>query len=159
MTDTNLQLPSSMASPTSVDRCLVIRRSVRCFACGLIGAIPWIGLGLAYQALRLFGKVSVETGAGWRRPKLGRLWMAGLACLWGYEFFLGLPGFLSIFGIFLWLQTNHVRRSFPTEQDRPWNPAGRHLRWGVVFACAGYFGSMSLLLLIVLRTARYLADG
>lgn len=159
MSDAVPQQPCSTATRSSVDRCRVIRRSVRCFAYGLIGAIPWVGLGLAYQALRLSSKVSLETGADWHRPKLRWHWMIGLLCLWGYDYFLGWPGFLSIFGIMLWLQTNQVRRSFPIEDGHHWNPAGQHVRWGVALAYAGYFGSMSLLLLIVLRVARFLSDG
>ena len=52
----------SSATPTSVDMARVIRRSVRCLGFGLIGTIPRVGLGLAWQAIHLGRKVRAEIG-------------------------------------------------------------------------------------------------
>jgi hypothetical protein len=141
---------NSMAAK-SVDMARLIRRSLRCFLFGLIGTIPVIGLGLAYQAIRLHQKAAADMGESWQPPRVRWHWTLGLLCLWGYDYFLGWLGFLAIFVIFAWLQTNHVRRGFSVNQDRFWNPAERHSSWGVTLAYGGYFSSLSLVAFIALR--------
>jgi hypothetical protein len=138
-------------APKSVDTVRVIRRSLRCFVFGLLGIIPVVGLGLAYQAVRLYGKVVGETSQHWEPPKMRWHWMSGLFCLWGYDQVFGWTGFLSVFAIFTWLITNQVRRSLAQPVGHFWNPAQRHLHWGVALAYAGYFGSISLAALLALR--------
>ena len=42
-----------LPAPVSVDRVRLIRRSIRCFVFGLMGAVPLLGLGMACLALLL----------------------------------------------------------------------------------------------------------
>jgi hypothetical protein len=52
-----------MKSPTPLDKVHVIERSLRCFACGVIGILPGIGVPFAVAALGDCLRVSFRKGA------------------------------------------------------------------------------------------------
>ena len=64
-------LPAPPNRP-SVDRVRMIRRSIRCFVFGAVGAVPLFGLGTAFLALRLQRELARESGVPARAP-----WMDG----------------------------------------------------------------------------------
>jgi hypothetical protein len=138
----------------SVDMIRVIRRSVRCFLFGLLGVIPLIGHGLAWQSLHLCDEVLSEMGDNWHRPPLWAYWVVGLGAMIILDYFFGLIGWSSAFGIFLGLQTYHLWLSFPASDSLIWNPGRRHVLCGIALAYAGYFGSCSLIGLMAFRLSR-----
>lgn len=137
----------------SVDMIRMIRRSRRCGLFGLIGAVPVIGLGLAWQALRLYSQVSAEMGEDWRPPRLYVYWIIALSFMAAFNGLFGFLGAFSVFGIFVGLQTWHLWRSFPETNGPIWNPGRRHMRWGITFAYAGYLGSWSLIGLVLIHAS------
>jgi hypothetical protein len=146
--------PPAPLHAKSVDMIRVIRRSVRCFLFGLIGVVPLIGHGLAWQSLRLCDEVMTEMGTNWPRPPLWAYWMIGLGAMLILDYFFGLIGAFTAFGMFLGLQTFHLWRSFPASATPIWNPGRRHVLWGIALAYAGYFGSCGSIGLIAFRLSR-----
>ena len=65
----------------------MLKSSLSCFVCGLLGLLPLIGPPFAVAALVISGKVRVRQKTFWNAAK--PYWMGGIACgclgilLWG----------------------------------------------------------------------------
>jgi len=65
----------------------MLRSSLECFICGLLGLLPLIGFPFAVVALVISGKVRVRQKNFWNAAEL--YWIAGIMCgslgilLWG----------------------------------------------------------------------------
>jgi hypothetical protein len=137
----------------TIDRVLMIQRSMRCFYYGLIGLIPVIGLVMAVLAIRLYHRVIWETGEKFARsPRWGRVAMLYALC-WGAFTFasvadvpLWILSVLLFFGfqVFLW------RMQYWPVTASEWNPARAHLFWGYQFAVNGLLSSLVAACLVLL---------
>jgi hypothetical protein len=140
------------------DRIRVIRQSLRCLVFGAIGAIPIIGIVLAVLALRLFHRVTVETG-----EKLGPVemnwseicafamyWLIGGVFSLFYGLFNGFAGFFCVASLFLGMAVFFLWRHYVKGKPKEWNPGRRHLYVGAGLACCGCFGTILMLGLVIL---------
>jgi hypothetical protein len=65
----------------------MLKSSLNCFACGLLGLLPLIGFPFAIAALIISGRVRVRQKAFWNAAK--PYWIGGITCgslailLWG----------------------------------------------------------------------------
>jgi hypothetical protein len=65
----------------------MLKSSLECFACGLLGLLPLIGFPFAVAALVISGKVRIRQKKIWNAAK--PYWIAGITCgslgilLWG----------------------------------------------------------------------------
>jgi len=67
-----------------MDKTETLERSLRCFACGLLGLVPVLGLPAAVLALVQFHKVTVGKGGQWNAAQPYLLWgfiLGGLGLL------------------------------------------------------------------------------
>ena len=135
-------------APCSIDRVRLIRRGARCFAFGAIGLIPVVGAGLAVQALRLGDQLNQELGETRQTRAMCWYWLAGVALVWAADAYFGLSAVLLVCVVLLALQSAHVWRKGRPVAGQQWNPAHRHVRLGVAFACAGLGLSLWLLALV-----------
>lgn len=60
-------------------RIRIIKNSLRCFGCGLLGLLPVIGFPFAIAALVLAGKVRVSQQQSWNPAETYRVWGVMLA--------------------------------------------------------------------------------
>jgi hypothetical protein len=135
--------------PVSVDRVRLIRRSMRCFAFGLMGAVPLFGLGPACLALRLQQQLAEETG---ETPPLAGAEMVALAVV---AFMLavvllcyGQAGMVLGMGILLSaLQGYGWFRQYQRAEPRLWNPARHLVFWAAALAWAGLILSSTIIML------------
>lgn len=132
----------SAAAP--VDPIRILRRSLRCFVCGLLGVVPAFGLGLAAEAIRLHRQVVAETGEPWDPTRVRVYFCLGCVC----EFFYGLM-FENLFlllpiALFGGLLAFLVWWQYATEQGRVWNGARQCLYWGLGLAYGGCFLAAAL---------------
>jgi hypothetical protein len=125
----------------------MIRRSIRCFVFGAVGAVPLFGLGTAFLALRLQRELARESGVPARAP-----WMDGSSVI-AFAlmlFFLCLDeaglvlatGFL-LCGLQGYLLFRQYRRTDPTD----WNPARNLACWGAGLAYTGLNLSATIIVL------------
>jgi hypothetical protein len=140
------KLPSASARP-SVDRVRMIRRSIRCFAFGLVGAVPLFGLGTAFLALRLHRELARESGVPVRATGLDASTVIAFALLIALCYFnqAGLvlaAGFLisGLEGYLLLLQYRRIELS-------DWNPARNLAWWGAGLAYTGLNLSVTIIVL------------
>ncbi len=65
----------------------MLNSSLRCFAYGLLGLLPGIGIPFAVMALWMAGRVSVREKLYWNAARAYRIWGTALAVigfsLWG----------------------------------------------------------------------------
>jgi hypothetical protein len=151
-------LPSLGAPlPVSVDRVGMIRRSMRCFVFGLIGAVPLFGLGMACLALRLWRQLAEETGEP-ARLAWGNTSFIVFSCLATVLLlFFDQAGLVLALGFLLsplqgWLLFRQYRRTKPVV----WNPARHLVYWGAGLALAGLNLSGTIILLAAWATIRNL---
>jgi hypothetical protein len=109
--------PSPLA-PGSLDLIRIIRQSHRCFIYGALGVLPWVGIGLALQSLRLRRRVALETNDPWRLPAVWTYWLLGLVSVAISDHFWGFFGAATAFFTVACIQTVHLWRSFPPEASR-----------------------------------------
>ena len=143
-------LPSpGLPAPASVDRVRLIRRSMRCFVFGLLGAVPLLGLGPACLALWIEKELAEESG---EPAPLGGAKMAAIA----------IGAFIAAVVLLAWDQAGlvlalgaalsalqggwRVRQCQRAEPPR-WNPARHWVYWGAGLACAGLILSSTIILL------------
>ncbi len=145
----------SVGAPTEyVDKTRLIRRSLRCFIYGLIGAIPVVGITLAWQAIRLHRQVLRETGEACRLPKWWYFyWVAALAVSIVGDRLQGFLGALAAFWGFNGLHAVYLFQLASTRTGKVWNPARRYSYWGFGLACAGCFGLIALASIIATELA------
>ncbi len=134
---------SIQLAPRSLDMVRIIRQSTRCFAFGVMGALPILGLGLALQALRLRREVVAETNESWELGPVWVYWLAGPIALWAMDRWFGLRAAAAIFVVLAGAQALHLWLTFPAPPAGLWNPGRRHLLWGTVLACGGIYGSIA----------------
>src|SRR5438045_9470073 len=63
------------------DRAQAIRRSLRCFVFGLIGAIPFLGLSMSWLGFCIGRGISAAPGERVRFSLLNGAWLCGLALI------------------------------------------------------------------------------
>ena len=131
----------------------VIQRSLRCFAYGLIGVIPFFGFGLGWQAIQLHRQVAAETGERWQPALLHVCWAFGMVYVVSYTALFGWAGGILIFGLFLGLQAFLTRLPAASDPNREWNPARSYLFWGLWLAYAGWYASLTAVVILVLEAA------
>lgn len=138
----------------SCDRARIIRRSLRCFNCGLLGLIPIVGWGMAFLALRIHRQLCDETGERWNPKPVYFIWAFGLFFLWGYTLAMGLFGFTVTVASLLFLHQRAIRRQYVYESALVWNPARNHTYWGVGFGFIGCFYPAILLAALLAESFR-----
>lgn len=129
----------AIASPTlpPPDRVRLIRRSIRCFLFGLVGAIPCVGLGMVWLAIKLYRDIAAETG---EKVQLYPLYVTSISGLYvaGTCFTFDLPdGVLADAVVLLVLQFLFIRRQYRKNAPAEWNPARHLMYWGLGLANAG----------------------
>jgi hypothetical protein len=141
-------LPSSgLPAPVSADRVRLIRRSMRCFVFGLMGAVPLLGLGMACLALLLGRQVAQETGEPVRTAGVNGCaaaffaLAAALLCFDQTSLVLALAILLSA------LQGYLLFREYRRTEPAQWNPARHLVWWGAGLALAGLNLSSIIILL------------
>lgn len=143
-------LPSpGLPAPASVDRVRMIRRSMRCFVFGLMGAVPLLGLGPACLALWIQKELAEESG---EPAPLGGTKMIAISIAafivavvllaWDQAGLVLAMGFLLPALQGYWLLRQYQR----TEPPR-WNPARHLVYWGAGLALAGLDLSSTIILL------------
>jgi hypothetical protein len=65
----------------------MLKNSLRCFVCGLLGLLPVVGLPFAVAALWISGRVRVKEKQMWNAARPYRVW--GMVCAAGGTIFLG----------------------------------------------------------------------
>jgi len=140
--------------PPSVDPVRLIRRSVRCLFFGAIGFVPFVGLGLAEQALRLRRSILAELGIGWKNPQVHWLWLLAMVAVWSTDRFLGLVADSIVLVALLLLQGWWVSKKFPAQSGIVWNPGYWHVFWGVILAYGGVLNSLAILALFAQRLSQ-----
>ena len=131
-----------------IDRVRLIRRSIRCFIFGLVGAIPCLGLGMVWLAFKLYRDIAAETG---ERAQLYPLFLTSAAGL-----YMGvaccandLPdGALAAAIVVLGLQLLFIRRQYRKNAPAEWNPARHLVYWGLGLANFGLIFSAVVVLLV-----------
>jgi len=140
--------------PPSVDRVRMIRRSMRCFVFGVVGAVPLFGLGTAFLALRLQRELARETGVPARAA-----WMDGSSviafALMLFFLLLDQAGpVLALAFLLCAVQGLLLFRQYRLTEPADWNPA-RHLAWwGAGLAHAGLNLSSTIIILGVWAAIR-----
>jgi hypothetical protein len=132
-----------------IDRVRLIRRSIRCFLFGLVGAIPCVGLGMAWLAFKLHRDIAIETG---EKVQLYPLFMTSAAGL-----YFGVAcsahnwpdGVLADAIVVLGLQFLFIRRQYRNNAPAEWNPARHLMYWGLGLANAGLILSAVLVVLAI----------
>jgi hypothetical protein len=70
----------------------MLKNSLRCFVCGLLGLLPVIGLPFAIAALWISGRVRAREKLFWNAAQSYRIWgvvcAAGGTICWGFILFL-----------------------------------------------------------------------
>jgi hypothetical protein len=70
----------------------MLKNSLRCFVCGLLGLLPVIGLPFAIAALWISGRVRAREKLFWNAAQSYRVWgvvcAAGGTICWGFILFL-----------------------------------------------------------------------
>jgi hypothetical protein len=127
---------------------------MRCFAFGLIGLVPVLGIGLAVQALRLQQRIAFEMKDSWKAPPVYVYWLLGIALLWAVDTHFGSIGDLTMALLVLAAQSFHIWRSFGLSPHRVWNPGRPQLTWGVICAYAGVSLSFWLGAVLLCRVTR-----
>ena len=130
-----------------IDQVRLIRRSVRCFIFGLVGAIPCFGLGMAWLAFKLYRDIAAETG---EPVKLYPLFLTSISGL-----YMGvaccannlLSGALADALVVLGLQFLFIRRQYRNNAPAEWNPARHLMYWGLGLANAGLILSAVVIVL------------
>jgi len=149
---------SGLPALESVDRVRLIRRSMRCFVYGWLGAVPLFGLGMACLTLRLWRELAQETGD---LPPLARGEMVAIAVV---AFVLAvvflccdLPVLVLVMGVLLSaLQGYGWFLQYQRAAPRQWNPARHLLYGGAALAGAGLVLSSTIILLCLQSAARWL---
>ncbi|HEY3864400.1 MAG TPA: hypothetical protein VGO59_21210 [Verrucomicrobiae bacterium] len=137
------------------DRVRMIRRSMRCFAFGLVGAIPCFGLGMGWLAFKLYRDIAAETGESIKLYPLFLTSISGLVlgavCFKVHWPNTALAEAVLMAGLqFLFLRRQHLKNA-PAE----WNP-GRHLMYvGLGLANAGLILSGILVMAAVYAVNHY----
>jgi len=132
----------------------MIRRSIRCLVFGLIGAVPFLGVAMAWLALGLHRQVLLETGERWRPGFLLRLWLVGLLSVPVLDRWAGLnPVSLFILLLLIW-QGEWLRQQYRRESGREFNPARRELYWGAGLAYTGLAITLAAAVWFLARVAR-----
>ena len=124
------------------DRAQAIRRSLRCFVFGLIGAIPFLGLSMSWLAFRIGREISAATGERVRFSLLNGAWLCGLALIDVYAFAVSIAAAVAVGLLFLALQIFLLRREYKNNSPRKWNPARHFFYWGIGLAYTGRIGSV-----------------
>jgi hypothetical protein len=150
----SLLLAPVLLAPRSIDMVRLIRRSMRCFIFGLLGLIPFFGVGFAYQALRLRRAISADIGDAWDPPPVYCYWVIGLVAVIAAWSWITVTVAMLVFLAVVALQTWHCWRSFRAAPEAIWNPGRQQLFWGVIFAYAGLGLSLWALVLTVLLVAQ-----
>jgi len=146
-----LPLPE-LPAPVSVDRVRLIRRSMRCFVYGLMGAVPLVGLGMACLTLRLRRELAEETGEPVRLTGALRCAIAAFALAF-VLLCCHQTGLVLALGILLpALQGYGLLRQYQRAEPRLWNPARHLVYWGAGLAYAGLVLS-SLVIMLNLEAA------
>lgn len=142
---------AAVASPPlpPADKVRVIRRSVRCFLFGLIGAVPCFGLGMVWLAFRLYRDLAAETG---ERVKLYPLYLTSVSGV-----LVAAAGMVNdlpevVLGdaiVMLGLQFLFLRRQYLRNAPAEWNPARHLMYWGLGLANLGSILSAATVLLVI----------
>jgi hypothetical protein len=149
-------------APPSVDRVGVMRRSVRCFAFGVTGMVPFIGVLTAWRALRLWQEVSEETGEPAGSSVAKKCAVSSFALAVALFFFKRAGGdprsylagmiaiivglLLLVLGILLPARQGYLLiRQYGRTEPREWNPARHFAYWGAGLAYAGLALSSTLI--------------
>jgi hypothetical protein len=132
-----------------IDRVRLIRRSIRCFLFGLVGAIPCFGLGMAWLAFKLYRDIAAETG---ERVTLYPLFFTSAfgLCVGIAYFAIDLPGVVlgDAIGV-LGFQTLFILRQYRSNAPAEWNPARHLMYWGLGLANAGLNLSAVVVILVI----------
>jgi hypothetical protein len=124
----------------------MIRRSIRCFAFGLAGAVPLFGLGTAFLALRLQRELARETGVPARAALMDGSAVVAFALML-MSLLYDQAGFALALGFLLcavqgYLLLRQYRRTEPAD----WNPARHLVYWGAALARTGLILSATIIL-------------
>lgn len=142
-------LPPRLPPTVSVDRVRLIRRSMRCFVFGLMGAVPLLGLGPACLALRLQRQVAEESGEPVRLDAVEMAAIAAVAFIVAVVLLCwNQAGMVLALGVLLAaLQGAWWFRHFHRTEPRQWNPARHLVFWAAALAWAGLILSSIIILL------------
>lgn len=135
--------------PLPPDRIRLIRRSVRCFLFGLVGAIPCVGLGMVWLAIKLYRDIAAETG---EKVKLYPLYVTSASGLFvaGTCFVCDLPdGLLADVVVMLLLQFLFILRQYRKNAPAEWNPARHLMYWGLGLANFGLLFSAAVVMIVI----------
>jgi hypothetical protein len=145
-----------LPEPVSVDRVRLIRRSMRCFVYGLMGAVPLFGLGMACLTLRLRRELAEETGEAVRLT--GALWCSIAAFALAFVLLCcDQAGLVLALGILLpALQGYWLFRQYQRAEPPLWNPARHLVYWGAGLAYAGLVLSSTIILLSLESAGRWM---
>ncbi len=135
--------------PAPVDRVRVINRSMRCFIFGIVGIVPWFGIGMACLAFKLFLEVAEETGEAVKVYPLFITTVSGLAVC-SVCFVEGMPDQVLIAGLaMLALQFFFLRQQYARNAPSEWNAARHLVYWGIAMANLGIVLSAAVALLVI----------
>jgi hypothetical protein len=148
---TGLLSSPGLPAPASVDRVRLIRRSMRCFVFGLLGAVPLLGLGPACLALWIQKDLAEESG---EPAPLGGTEMVAISI---GAFIVAVvllacdhAGLVLAMGFLLpALEGYWLLRQYQRAEPRRWNPARHLVYWGAGLACAGLVLSSTIILLVL----------
>ena len=131
------------------DKVRVIRRSVRCFIFGVVGAVPCFGLGMDWLAFKLYRDIAAETGEPVNLYPLYLTTMSGLfvAAVCGASDHPG--GVLADVIVLLALQFLFIRRQYLKNAPAEWNPARHLMYWGLGLASLGLILSALTVMLVI----------
>lgn len=134
--------------PVPADRVRVINRSVRCFVFGVIGAIPCVGLSMAWLAFKLYREVAEETG---ERVNLVPLHTCTVALIVAAAFTpFDIPDLLIVYGTLVFgLQILFLRQQYQKNAPSEWNPARHLIYWGIGLANLGILSSTVVILWVI----------
>jgi hypothetical protein len=131
-----------------VDRVRIIRRSIRCFVFGWIAAVPLLGIGAAFLALRLRRQVAAETGGPARLTGVNECSFVAFVAAFMVLCYGRQPGLLLALGFLLSaLEAYLLFRQYVRTEPVEWNPARQLAWWGAGLAYAGLNFSATLILL------------
>ena len=135
----------------SVDLGQVIRLSLRCLYCGLIGAIPLVGFSISWVALQLQRRVIRETGDSLKLGPLKLWWYICLLFLPAYAWFWGAGGLCVLLAFTLSAQAYHLILQYRHSEPLVANPARACLFWGSYLACLGIAWPFLLFILVLIE--------
>jgi hypothetical protein len=144
---------SRFHSIASIDTVRLLRSSVRCLLFGLIGLVPILGAGLAWQAMTMGRELLEETGEAWDWEPFLLLWVTGSMCVALLAPFLGLGMILLLWA---WMTAGHsclFARRFREGAPPLFNGARREAFAGMALGMAGVGGSVMLVALLFSRLA------